>query len=397
MKNLFLLFFVFLIYKGYTQFTDVPDPAFENFLENNGMGDGIPNNGQVLTANIENVTNLDLPSFAGISDMTGIEDFAAIEFLDFSYNNVTNIDLSQNWNLKIFGCAFNQMTSLNLTNNINLEWLVCQVNSISNIQLNSPVLHTLECHENQLISLDLSQCLALTWLDCHTNSIAELNITNCNNLTHLSAWDNQLTEIDISQNINLSYLHLSYNYNLSNLETIGNTLLTQLGCIHTNISSLDLVNNINLTHITCFDNPLTYIDIRNGNNESITTFNATNTDLVCIFVDDASATYLENWLIDATSTFVNNEAECDALSVSYFQEITKTIKLFPNPIKDYVAISIMEQAVYKLMDSAGKIMHYGHLLNGLNSLNLQDLPNGIYTLQLEFKTDVISKKIIKTE
>ncbi|MCG2420281.1 T9SS C-terminal target domain-containing protein, partial [Aequorivita sp. F47161] len=58
----------------FAQYTAIPDPNFENYLEQNGMGDGVPNNGQVLTANINTVTEL-LVNSLNISDLTGIEDF----------------------------------------------------------------------------------------------------------------------------------------------------------------------------------------------------------------------------------------------------------------------------------------------------------------------------------
>ena len=56
-KILILAAFVHTIFCT-AQYTAIPDPNFEDFLEQNGMGDGIPNNGLVLTANIENVTTL---------------------------------------------------------------------------------------------------------------------------------------------------------------------------------------------------------------------------------------------------------------------------------------------------------------------------------------------------
>jgi len=112
MKNYIFLFFLLLGTNIISaQYTAIPDPIFENYLENTGMGDGIPNNGLVLTANINTVTTLDLPSFYGLTDLTGIEDFIALEFLDFSYNNVSSIDLSQNTALSIVGCAFNSLTT----------------------------------------------------------------------------------------------------------------------------------------------------------------------------------------------------------------------------------------------------------------------------------------------
>lgn len=379
------------------QYTAIPDSAFENFLEDNGMGDGIPNNGLVLTANIENVTHLDLPSFAGVSDMTGIEDFTTLEFLDFSYNTVSNIDLSQNINLSIFGCAFNQLTSLDLSNNMQLEMIACFVNQINSLQLNSSFLHTLECYENQITTLDLSFCPLLTDIDCHTNSISVLNLTACTELITLTAWDNQLTFLDVSQNIKLQHLRIPYN-NIASIDLSNNILLELFRSTYGNFEILDFSNNPNLGSVGCGYNPqLSYLDIRNGNNENISLFAANDSNLECIYVDDAEASYLENWHIDTTTTFVNNEAECESLHDDEFFDMADHVRLFPNPTKDYIAISLKKNARYRLLDCNGKNIVNGLFTIGLNSLNISNLPNGIYVLRIELDTSVITKKIIKSE
>ena len=60
--------------------TYVPDDNFENYLEANGMGDGIPLNDSVYTNNIDNVTTLTASNLS-ISDFTGIEDFVSLSVL----------------------------------------------------------------------------------------------------------------------------------------------------------------------------------------------------------------------------------------------------------------------------------------------------------------------------
>ena len=76
MKKL-LLTLIALPMIGFGQQTYVPDDAFENYLENNGMGNGIPYDDYVTTANINTVTTLSVVS-SNISDLTGIEDFTAL-------------------------------------------------------------------------------------------------------------------------------------------------------------------------------------------------------------------------------------------------------------------------------------------------------------------------------
>ena len=105
------------------QQTYVPDNWFEAYLENNGMGNGIQYDDSVFTSAIDTVTYLDLSYGAGqaigVFDLTGIEDFTNLEYLDCSYNLLTSIDLIQNTALIGLDCSVNQLTSLDLRNGNN--------------------------------------------------------------------------------------------------------------------------------------------------------------------------------------------------------------------------------------------------------------------------------------
>ncbi len=141
-----VLFFCFslLSFNLYGQVTNIPDPNFEQALIDLGIdSDGIVN-GQVLTSDIETVTNLNI-SNKGISDLTGIEDFSALEVFDVSFNLISsllltnnlnlrelvfdhsdhlfNIDISNNSNLEILRSSFSFLSQLDLTNNPNLREL----------------------------------------------------------------------------------------------------------------------------------------------------------------------------------------------------------------------------------------------------------------------------------
>ena len=99
-KLLFILLYVPLI--GFGQLTFVPDNNFEAYLESNGMGNGFTDN-YVNTANINSVSTLDV-SYQNISDLTGIEDFASLTYLDCRVNQLTNLDVSNNLNLEYLDC-----------------------------------------------------------------------------------------------------------------------------------------------------------------------------------------------------------------------------------------------------------------------------------------------------
>ncbi len=123
--------------------------------------------GAVITASIDTLTIL-IIEYKGISDLTGIEDFTALTGLNCSQNQLTSLDLTQNTALTGLNCSQNQLTSLDLTQNTALTGLYCMF--------------------NQLTSLDLTQNTALTWLYCYVNQLTCLNVKNGNNL-NVSSFD----------------------------------------------------------------------------------------------------------------------------------------------------------------------------------------------------------------
>ncbi len=100
--------------------TYVPDDNFENYLEANDMGDGIALNDSVLTANIIDVNYLNISPLNSsadfITDLTGIEDFTALTSLRCSGNGLQFINLINATNLRNLDCAENQLKSLDLSN-----------------------------------------------------------------------------------------------------------------------------------------------------------------------------------------------------------------------------------------------------------------------------------------
>ena len=78
--------------------------------------DTAPIDGQVLTADIEGVTNLDVNN-KNIADLTGIEGFIALTDLRCELNQLTSLDVSNNTALTNLNCTFNQLTSLDVSNN----------------------------------------------------------------------------------------------------------------------------------------------------------------------------------------------------------------------------------------------------------------------------------------
>ncbi len=350
MKNIVFIMSLVVPIVLTAQHTAVPDVNFENYLENHGMGDGIPGNGQVLTANIENVTELDV-SAEGIYDLTGIEDFTALEGLVCTYNNLTSLDVS---------------------NNQNLVYLLCNINFLTSLTLNNPNLLGLLATENNLMSVDLS---------------------NSPLLEDLEIGDNQLTQLDLSNNSNLKLLNCTTNF-ISELNTSNNSMLEMLTCSNNPISNLNFQNNLNLVWISANQlSDIEFVDIRNGNNEDIVLFDTTGTDnLQCIYVDDDDAPYLEDWYVDDFTHFVNTEEECDALHIQEF--LQDKIHFYPNPILTTLTIENPELKIdfIKIRNSNGKIIYQKKIPTEKVEINFSVYPKGIY-----FVTFKQFGKILKTE
>ncbi len=259
MKYLFLLLLMPII--SYAQQTYVPDDNFEAYLEANGMGNGVLNDNYVTTSNISNVTYLWINAL-NISDLTGIEGFSSLIYLECEQNNLTSIDVSQNLMLEHLDFDNNNVNSIDVSQNTSLTDLYFGFNSIS--------------------SLDVSQNTQLYSLLCHNN---------------------QLTSLDLSQNALLGELHCSDNF-LSSLDLLMNTGLEALICHNNNITSLDISQNQLLYRLWCQNNQLTCLNVKNTNNVNFWDFHAQdNPNLYCIEVDNVTWS-TANWTdIDAQTSF----------------------------------------------------------------------------------------------
>ncbi len=291
LKNLFIsaLFFMFSA-SICAQKTYVPDDNFENRLIYFGYDDVLDDS--VLTANISGITELKVGA-KHIADLTGIEDFISLTYLDCFGNNLTSIDVSKNIHLKTLRCNNNQLTSLDISNNSVITYLECFSNQLSELDItNNSLLLELKCEANKLINLDLSNNSHLIKINCYSNQLTNLDVSNNIALTEIKCFSNQITNLDLSKNI----------------------ALTSLECTYNQIVNLDVSNNTALTYLRCIGNQLESLNVKNGNNALMTYVNATdNPSLFCIEVDDAAKANkntvpytTSKWKIDAVAHYSND-------------------------------------------------------------------------------------------
>ena len=126
----------------------------------------------------------------------------------------------------VLNCENNQLTSLNVSNNTVLTFLDCSSNQLSSLEVsNNKKLEKLYCRSNQLTSLDISNNKELEILWCNNNQLTTLNVSNNVKLWFLSCHDNQLTSLDVSKNTLFEQL-FCYNNKISgaNMTALVNSL-----------------------------------------------------------------------------------------------------------------------------------------------------------------------------
>ncbi len=248
------------------QYTLIPDPNFENVLIAKGIDiDG--KNGKVRTESIANVTQLNAYDLTNkITDLTGIQDFTALEYLDCSNGALTTLDLSKNLKLKTLYFRYNKLTSLDLSKNTNLTYL--------------------SGSDNLLTTIDLSQNTALTTVYLYNNKLTAFDASKNTALATLSVYSNQLTSLEFSKNTALKTLDVSSNL-LTSIDVSKNIVLTSFTPLNNKLTSLDISSNVALTSINVSNNQLTILDT--SKNLLLTSINAENNQLTSINVSKNTA------------------------------------------------------------------------------------------------------------
>ncbi|WP_264535836.1 leucine-rich repeat domain-containing protein [Flavobacterium sp. N1736] len=385
-------------------YTLIPDSNFEQKLISLGIDtDGL--NGKIVTSNISKVTYLDL-SNSNITNLTGIEKFTALTYLDCNFNKISTIDVSKNKLLTKLSLHDNQLTSLDVSSNKDLYNLTFSLNQIKTIDLSqNKNLHIIAADRNLLSSINLSANPAIEILFCGSNNLTTIDVSNLPNLIALECSLNNIAELNVSNNSKLEDLYC-YNNQIKALDLKNNPELLHLSASSNQLTSLDLSNNKKLTLAHVIFNPLTYLNIQNGNNENFVVASNTGkkadsglyttflglTSLSCIQVDNVAYSNA-NWsqIKESTTTYSNT---CKTLGVddSVFAKAT----IYPNPTNGEVNIDNI------ILDKANVYNELGQLVktftldsnNTNNTINLSGLSKGVYYIYLINQDAASAKKII---
>lgn len=112
MKILLLWSFTLLTLACYSQKINIPDKNFEQILVDLNIDSDQEVNGYLLKSDAQKVTFLDVSS-KKIKDLSGIEAFTSLLFLDCSNNQLSNLNLRHNTGVTILFNDVNDLISPN--------------------------------------------------------------------------------------------------------------------------------------------------------------------------------------------------------------------------------------------------------------------------------------------
>jgi Leucine-rich repeat (LRR) protein len=278
MRKFYLLMIcLFIICNGNAQIVNIPDSNFKGRLLAASPTSSIAQNaaGVKIKIDINNDSEIQVTEAAlvykllvplsNISDLTGLESFSNLTYLNCFNNQLTTLNVSMLTNLQTLNCYNNQLTSINLTGLSNLT--------------------SLFCYNNQLSTINVSSLVNMTGFDCSTNQLTTLNLTGLSQIRTFLCTTNNLTNLDVSNQVQMTYINCSSNQ-ITNLNLQNNTLLKTIYCKSNQLTSLNLMNHHSLILIECDSNQLTDLQIATPNNllnrltcpfNQLTTINNLNT------------------------------------------------------------------------------------------------------------------------
>jgi len=207
----------------------------------------------IETSDVDQVQSLKLSNHC-YSSLKGIEHFASLEELDCSNNLLTELNVSNNANLRSLNCGFNRLRKLDVSCNALLAKLDCCWNILSELHLaRNTQLKELKCSYNSMFDLKLDDNDQLTHLDCGSNYLISLNINACPDLIEIRCNNNHLTSLDITGNPALQSLRC-FNNHITALDLSHSPLLKELYCSENKISALDTRHNPMLERMSYANN-----------------------------------------------------------------------------------------------------------------------------------------------
>ncbi len=216
--------------------------------------------------------------------------------LNVSNNDIFEIDVSQLLSLEELDISDNKLSDLNLTSNTILSIFNCSNNNFTELPTIPQSITVLKCSNNTIKNIaglndfDLSGYVSLKTLECMDNDISGLILSNCSSLEQVNCINNYITNILLDGCNNIKEIYCSSN-KISSLDLSSCTLLEKLNCIANDIVNLDLSNNSNLKELYLYGNNISSLDLYSINLEfvlldnSVTVTNNNSNTLITVEIN----------------------------------------------------------------------------------------------------------------
>ena len=340
-------------------------------------------NGNQLNTSSSLVTNLHsmyVQSY-GITDLTGIQYFTSLTYLDCSQNHLTNLPTLPS-TLKKLICGSNQLTSLPALPN-GLTYLQCCFNQLRSLPTLPNTLDTLTCCVNPLPTLPTLPN-SLIWLHCNSDSLSNLpSLPSL--LKHLDCGGNVLNSIPTLPN-SLSYFDCSGQriipsgiHTLSSLPFLPNTL-TSLDCGDNNITCFPTFPNSILPPDTSSSGVQYYINIDPNPYNCLPNY----------LPHAMSATNLSKPLCGT-----GNTNGCAVAGIEQIMYNNIQVTVYPNPTNGSFKIvtNTTDKLNVDLYDFNGRHVFSSSII-GTADIDANSLANGVYSLTIKNYFGVTNKKVV---
>ena len=108
-----------------------PDETFRTYVQENF---DTTTDGFLSKDELEQVTQINVSS-KGITDLTGVEYFTALNELSCYDNSLTELDVRQNTALQTLEVSLNNLSELDVSKNLSLEYLYCSSNNLTKLDV----------------------------------------------------------------------------------------------------------------------------------------------------------------------------------------------------------------------------------------------------------------------
>jgi uncharacterized protein YjdB len=379
------------------QNVNIPDANFKAYLVgNSSINTNMDTEIQMSEASVFNGTincnNMN------ISELTGIEAFTSLNALLCSNNSISSLDISANTTLTVLNCSNNPSLSNIVLSQPNLEDLAvfnCNLSTLD-VSLN-PSLISLSCSGNNLTSLDVSNNSNLETLSCQDNNLSALNLKNIStaNILYFDALNNpNLTCIEVDDVLAATNTWTNIDAGASfsldcSIYVTSITLQGQAGESTITTQGGTLQMEATVLPANADDGSYTW-SVTNGTGSAsidgggLLTATTNGTVTVTATANDGSG---------VTGSAIITISNQNSLGISD-SELVNNISIYPNPATSEINISsdnFIESIEF--IDVFGKVIK--SILNSNNTIDVSNLSNGLYFLQVYTKEGSAIKKFIK--